>query len=445
MNALKSFINASLETQQMDEQSANDVQDDQPIDTMVVGENRAAEAVQELNTADETFAALEQIALALESQREVGLTTQAAQFLHIGIEQQCRRVGLEGCESLPALESFDRGRLATVLSLEEVGDRVNKVWEYLKTQFLRVVNAIKNFFKSLFGGKKSAEESAKKIEEAVAKLPAPGEAAKSDDAKASNESVSMEFKGASTAQIALSESAARKLHLNGKLDDVIPNLRKAIDYCQAMAQEGAEIEVGHNKFGEQVIAMLNASNETNFDEQLEKIVDSLPVPEPKNHPHVTNDEGYQIYRSNQMIGAVTFVIRRAKLQPGDEGLAALAKKVSGIRLTRVDAAHQDVATDIAQMTREQGNQLINCVRDIITLSTKLDKSAQQLDSDEKAFTAALSHVSPHLQGEHARKLSQAVREFMKASMSILMRDGILLRYSTELVRAAEEWAVRSAR
>lgn len=115
----------------------------------------------------DTMVGLESIAASLEAMA-APLDAQAARFMSLAFEACVEPVGL--VTTLPSLESYTspkRAHLATQLSMETVGETLNRAWEALVALVKRVWEAIYNFFHST---REQAEKASKKADALRAKL-----------------------------------------------------------------------------------------------------------------------------------------------------------------------------------------------------------------------------------------------------------------------------------
>lgn len=172
--ALQQELNQTISLEGADERAEGE-----PVTEEDTSEQQQAlaDTSDDLSTLDSVQTALESIAHELRANAEAGLNQQSGQFLRIALEQQYARVGLTA--ATPALEAFNTNpRLAATISLEEVEEKKQTLWESIKALLARAKKFIVDLWNRLFSSKK-AEEATKEAEEAQ-KTAAAGKAPPSD-------------------------------------------------------------------------------------------------------------------------------------------------------------------------------------------------------------------------------------------------------------------------
>lgn len=149
--------------------NANSLETDMVEVADSAAEGEAEDAVQD--EAVDTKEALEHYKTALEAYiAEGGIDQKAARLMNIGLEHLSERQGFKdtGAGKI-SLESFSgvssRGR-GTALALEDIKERIAKVWEAIKAAIKRAVEWLKDHWNKMFG---AGEKLKKRAEGIVAK------------------------------------------------------------------------------------------------------------------------------------------------------------------------------------------------------------------------------------------------------------------------------------
>lgn len=92
-----------------------------------------------------------------DAEGEGGATPELVESTEIAVEAIFERLGIYSGTGIPALESFSTkaGRARnTRVAIEEISDKIKKVWEAVVNAFKRLVNYVKDFFGKMFDANK---------------------------------------------------------------------------------------------------------------------------------------------------------------------------------------------------------------------------------------------------------------------------------------------------
>ena len=116
------------------------------------------------------IASVESLLEAIESARDVGLEMGSAQFMQIHLHSLQSRYGIDDLNcAVPALESFQdrRARLATSISCESIKETVAKIWAWIKEQFQKFMQMIKDLFRKVTKSLDFVYDDADKLKQEV--------------------------------------------------------------------------------------------------------------------------------------------------------------------------------------------------------------------------------------------------------------------------------------
>lgn len=146
-NTLATAFKASMESLELAEGQASEITDviAGQSELEVADQAAAYETEQIADAMDQTtadIASLESIIAALQDHVEIGLESRAARFLHAAHAPLARRYNASPAMAMPSMESFGgsraASRMATTISMESVGETLQKAWEWLKEMIAKM-------------------------------------------------------------------------------------------------------------------------------------------------------------------------------------------------------------------------------------------------------------------------------------------------------------------